>query len=410
MTGCGEKFLPYGRQYLDEDDIEAVTNVLRGDWLTTGPMVQKFEHKLQDVVKSDYVVSCSSGTAALHMAYMALGVGAGDYVIVPSISFVATANGAAYCGADILFTDVDPASGLMRAKDVLDLIKDLSQDILDKVKVITAVNLTGEIAEIVEIHDIAKRYGWKMIIDSCHALGTSFHDKNGILRNVGDCHFADMEVFSFHPVKTIAMGEGGAVTTNDKALYDKLCLLRNHGIEREADRFILNCDVAKPQPWYYEMQILGYNYRQSDIHCALGVSQLEKLPKFIAKRQKLVTQYNSLLTGLSAHITPPKSGTECSAVRHLYAVLIDFKKLGIDRVDFVSKLSAKNVGTQVHYIPIYAHPFYEVKYGSIKRAGAEKYYAETLSLPLHVSMTEDDVVYVVDQISKIVKDRGEGDG
>lgn len=404
MTSEDRKYLPYGRQFLDEDDVRAVSEVLRGDWLTTGPMVQKFENKFRQVVKSDYVVSCSSGTAALHMAYMALDIGPEDRVIVPAISFIATANGAVFCGADILFADVDPHTGLMRARDVLALIEDLTQDVLESIKAIVPVNLAGEVAEIEAISIIAGKYGWKMIIDSCHAIGTAYEDNRGENRTVGDCHFADMEVFSFHPVKTIALGEGGAVTTNDRSIYDKLCLLRNHGMERDPGKWISARADEPPPPWYYEMQILGYNYRQSDIHCALGVSQLNKLPSFSDKRRRLVAKYDELLAGLSPYIktiSSAKGGGEVT--RHLYVILMDFDALGMTRLDFVNGLSERQVGSQVHYIPIYAHPFYVEKYGLLKRPGAEQYYARTLSLPLHVSMSEEDVTYVVDQISVLVK-------
>jgi len=402
MTTGDHKYLPYGRQFLDEDDIQAVVDVLRGDWLTTGPAVHQFENKFREVVNSQHVVSCSSGTAALHMAYMALGIGPNDRVIVPAISFIATANGAVFCGAEILFCDVDPETGLMRAKDVLNLIDGLSPENLASVVAITPVNLTGQIADIEAIHDIAQEHGWKVIIDSCHAVGSSFQDGRGKERTVGDCSFSDMEIFSFHPVKTIAMGEGGAVTTNDPALYERLCLLRNHGMERDPAKLKADFESRVP-PWFYEMQLLGYNYRQSDIHSALGLSQLNKLPAFSDQRRRLVAKYDHLLDGLSPHIRLVTPIEGCVATRHLYVVLIDFDALGLTRNDFVRALADRNVGTQVHYIPIYAHPYYLEKYGPLKLPGAEHYYAQTLSLPLHVSMTTEDVAYVVDQISEITR-------
>lgn len=402
MTSEGHKYLPYGRQFLDEDDIQAVVDVLRGDWLTTGPTVDKFESKFRDIVKADYVAACSSGTAALHMAYMALGVGPGDRVIVPAISFIATANAAAFCGADILFSDVDPETGLMRAEDVMTLIAGLTPEERRSIVAITPVNLMGEVVEIEAISDIARKHGWGIIIDSCHALGTTYRDRDRKARTVGDCHFAHMEVFSFHPVKTIAMGEGGAVTTNDENLYEKLCHLRNHGMERNPEKWAEEWVGRVAPPWYYEMQLLGYNYRQSDIHCALGISQLDKLPAFAAKRRELVAKYDNLLAGLSPYIKSVHSAADCSATRHLYVVLIDFEALGMTRIDFVAALSARKVGTQVHYIPIYAQPYYVEKYGMLARPGAEQYYVRTLSLPLHVSLSQDDVAYVVEQISDIV--------
>lgn len=401
MTTEPPEYLSYGRQFLDDDDIQAVVDVLRGDWLTTGPAVQLFEDKLRETVKSGYVTSCSSGTAALHMAYMALGLGQGDRVIVPAISFVATANGAEFCGADVLFSDVDPENGMMRAQDVLKLMAGLTREELGSIVAITPVNLAGEVADIEAISEIARQHDWKIIIDSCHALGTTYQDSGGGMRTVGDCAFAHMEVFSFHPVKTIAMGEGGAVTTNDKTLYDRLCLLRNHGLERDPDKWA--GERRTPAPWYYEMQLLGYNYRQSDIHSALGVSQLGKLPSFMDRRRRLVAKYDQFLSGLSPHIKPVKSQDGCSATRHLYVVLVDFEALGMSRIAFVAALAARNVGTQVHYIPITAQPYYLEKYGVQRRPGAEQYYGRTLSLPLHVSLSEGDVAYVVDQIENIVK-------
>jgi len=403
MTGKAPRYLPYGRQLIDEDDIQAVAEVLRGDWLTTGPMVKNFEDRLRDVTGSQYALSCSSGTAALHLACMALGIGAGDRVIVPAISFVATANAPLFCGADVLFSDVDPASGLMRAQDVRDLIARLSPDETRSIKAIIPVNLLGEVAEIEEIAAIAHKQDWKIIIDSCHALGTTYRDRRGESHMVGDCHFADMEVFSFHPVKTIAMGEGGAVTCNDRGVYDRLCLLRNHGMERNPQN--LRVAPETPAPWYYEMQLLGYNYRQSDIHAALGFSQLGKLAAFCEKRQRLAAKYDHLFEGLSDHIRPVPAVSGCRATRHLYVILIDFPALGITRRDFVGKLAAGNIGSQVHYIPIHTQPFYVEKYGALSRPGAEDYYARTLSLPLHVSMSEDDVACVVAQISDIIRGR-----
>ncbi|VAX05329.1 Bacillosamine/Legionaminic acid biosynthesis aminotransferase PglE; 4-keto-6-deoxy-N-Acetyl-D-hexosaminyl-(Lipid carrier) aminotransferase [hydrothermal vent metagenome] len=268
----------------------------------------------------------------------------------------------------------------------------------------TPVNLTGEVAEIEAISMIAQKYGWRMIVDSCHALGTTYLSHDGGDITVGGCHFSDMEVFSFHPVKTIAMGEGGAVTTNDQMLYDRLCLLRNHGIERDAEKWISapKSEIEKPSPWVYEMQILGYNYRQSDIHCALGLSQLNKLPEFTDHRRRLVAKYDQSFMALSASVKPIKPTRGCCVARHLYVVLIDFKALGISRPDFIRELSTRNVGSQVHYIPIYAHPFYRKKYGPQTRRGAEEYYARTLSLPLHVSMSLDDVDYVIAQTSDII--------
>jgi len=402
MTVDGAKFLPCGRQYIDDDDIEAVVEVLRGDWLTTGPAVHKFETLFSRTVDADYVASCSSGAAARHLACMALGLGPQDRVIVPAISFIATANAAAYCGADIIFADVDPDTGLLTAENVLNSIKGLTRKELKSVKAIVPVNLFGQVAEIEAIREIADQYGWKLIIDSCHALGATYRTRAGQSQTVGDCHFSDMEVFSFSPMNVMTLGEGGAVTTNDELIYDRLCLLRNQGMQRDPEKWVRECDGKIPPPWYYEMQLLGYNYRQSDIHSALGLSQLKKLPGFIAQRDRLAAKYDALLAGVSPHIRPLERVENCSAVRRLYPALIDFEALGEDRTIFINQLAVRNVGAQVYYMPAYSHPFYVGNYGPISRPGAERFYQRILCLPLHASMTEDDVVHVVDQIRDIL--------
>lgn len=402
MTEEHAKKLPYGRQLIDEDDIKAVVEVLRSDWLTTGPAVENFEAALADHTDANYVLSCSSGTAALHLAFLALGVGPGDLVIVPSISFIATANGAAFCGADILFCDVDPENGLMRVSDVKNLLQSLTGDEVSRIKAIIPVSLAGQVTDNEGLCALAQEHGWTMLIDSCHALGTRYQDNQGKDHKAGDCAFAALEIFSFHPVKTVAMGEGGAVTTNNPELYEKLKLFRNHGMVREPGKFQNATEEEMQAPWYYEMQSLGFNYRQSDIHCALGISQLTKLEKFVERRAELVMRYDSLLGSVSPHVSLLKKTANCQAGWHLYPLLIDFVSLGLSRTEFMKRLSECNIYTQVHYIPIHSQPYYSEKYGDLSRSGADQYYARTLSLPLFADMDEGDVDFVVASLVEII--------
>ena len=294
-----EKFLPYGRQVIDDDDIAAVVAVLKGDFLTTGPTVEKFEAAFAERVGARFAVACSSGTAALHLATLAAGLGEGDSAIVPTVTFLATANAVRFVGADVVFADVDKATGLLRPEDLEMAIAASSGN----AKAVLPVHLGGQSADMAAIAKIAKRHGMIVIEDACHALGTTLDD--GV---VGDCQHSAMAAFSFHPVKTIAMGEGGAVTTNDPVLYEKLTRLRNHGMTRDPQRFS-NDDLAfgddgSPNPWYYEMPEVGFNYRASDIHCALGLSQLRKLDAFVSARRSLADTYDRLLAPFAPYDRP----------------------------------------------------------------------------------------------------------
>lgn len=396
-----KSFLPYGKQYIDQDDIDAVTGVLKSDWLTTGPAVENFEKKLAKVTGSQYAVSCSSGTAALHLALLAMGIGPGDSVIVSAMSFAATANAVLYVGGKVIFADVDEDSGLTGKKHILEICNRLNPDELRRIKAIIVVNLAGQITEIEEIGEIARANNWTFIVDSCHALGTSFDDHQGNSHMVGDCAFCDMEIFSFHPVKIIAAGEGGAVTTNSPDLFRKLGLFRNHGMVRKTEQW-QDQTGAPPLPWYYEVQALGYNYRLSDIHAALAASQLDKLSAFKAKRQQLADRYDQSFETLSPLLRPISRTDHCEAAWHLYVVLIDFDKVGLGRTDFVKALMSYNIGTQVHYIPIPRHPIYQKANPGTSCPGADAYYSRTLSLPLHFGMDLKDVDYVVEKIASIL--------
>ncbi len=397
-----QPFLPYGRQAIDEDDIAAVAAVLRSDYLTTGPAVAAFEAQLQESVDAPYAVACSSATAGLHLAAMALGLGPGDAVVVPAVTFLASANAARYVGADVVFADVDPDSGLTTPELLEQAISRAGRP----VKAVFPVQLAGQAADPVEIAAVAARAGAVVVEDACHALGATYRRGNEDVK-IGACRDAAMAVFSFHPVKTVAMGEGGAVTTRDEGLARKLSTLRSHGMVRQPEDF-RNAELAlgadgRPNPWYYEMPEPGYNYRASDIHCALGASQLRKLGAFVEARRKLVAAYDERIARFPADLVRPLArAAGCGPAWHLYVVLIDFAALGRDRGDVMRELHRRGIGTQVHYIPVPWQPYYQALYGRGDYPGAARYYERCLSLPLFASLGEDDVDRVVDGLADVL--------
>ncbi len=379
--------IPYGRQTIDEDDIQAVTKVLRGNFLTTGPEIQKFEKSICAVTGARYSIACSNGTTALHLAGLALNLHEGDAVIVPSLTFLATANVVRYCNAEVVFADVDPYTGLMRACDLEDALTrcgDLTP------RAVFAVHLTGQAVNLQAISEIAKANNLKIVADAAHAIGGFVHDTP-----VGSCEYEDFSTFSFHPVKTIAMGEGGAVTTNNKEHFEKMARLRHHGMRPTPDK----------GTWAYEMVDLGYNYRVTDMQCALGISQLKKIEQFVERRHKIVSLYDELLKPLNSIIKTPKKMDYCNPAWHLYAVQIDFKKAGVSRQELMSLLRDKNIGTQVHYIPVHHQPYYKNRYGDIALSGADNYYERTLSLPLYPAMSNSDVQFIASELIKIIGTR-----
>lgn len=390
-------FLPYGRHCIDEADIAAVSAVLRGDFLTTGPNVDAFEKAFAEAVDAPYAVSCANGTAALHLAMLALDVGAGDACIVPTITFLATANCARYAGAEVVFTDVDPDTGLMTAATFeAALVKAKARGL--KPRVVLPVHLSGHVVAIDEIAAIAEREGMAIVEDACHAIGSQVRNGDE-WRPVGACHRSAMAVFSFHPVKTIACGEGGAVTTRDPALVKRLKRLRSHGMVRDAGEMIdpdLSLDhVGAANPWSYEMPDIGFNYRQTDIQSALGLSQLRKLEHFKARRAALAAGYDKTLARCANWISPVKSPPHSRGTLHLYVALIDFDAIGITRAQAMRRLHEQGVGSQVHYIPVHRQPYYVARYGAETLDGAERYYARCLSLPLFPDMADSDVERVV---------------
>ena len=392
-------FLPYGRQVIEDDDIAAVTAALQGDYLTTGPLIGRFEAALADAVRAEHAVVCSNGTAALYIAAKALGLGTGSKIIVPSITFLATASAPHLAGAEIVFADVDPDSGLMRPEDL-----EAALTRTGHAHALFNVHLNGQCGAVDAIHDIARRHGLTIVDDACHALGTSYRS-GGNDRLVGENALSDMTVFSFHPVKTVTMGEGGAVTTNDAGLADALRLHRNHGMTRDPGEFETTADAfvgaGRANPWYYELIAPGFNWRATDIQCALGLSQLAKLGRFAARRRALAAAYDSLLAPLAPAVKPV-AHTDCLPTLHLYPVLIDFKSCGLTRADVMARLADEGIGTQVHYYPVHRQRYYAARYGRLELPGADRYYARALSLPFYAAMVMDDVVRVVGALRRVL--------
>lgn len=398
-----QHFLPYGRQSLDDEDIAAVTAVLKSDALTTGPTAEAFERALAEATGAQDVVVCSSGTTALHLAALGLGLQPGDQVIVPTLTFLATANCARYVGADVVFADVDPDTGLMGPAQLEDA---LSRTRPGAAKAAIPVHLNGQCCDMDGLQTVAARHGLTLIEDACHALGSTYPGPHNTPIRVGASPYSAAACLSFHPVKTIAMGEGGAVTTNDPVMANTLRRLRSHGMERAPANpafptYARDAD-GSPNPWFYEMDEIGWNFRASDIHCALGLSQLKKLDRFIARRTELVRRYDDAFRTF-APVLRPVARTGGAPAWHLYVVLIDFESLGKSRAQVMRALSAAGIGTQVHYFPVHLQPYYQRLYGGQPLPGANAYYARCLSLPLFPTMTDADADRVVATLGRVLE-------
>jgi UDP-4-amino-4,6-dideoxy-N-acetyl-beta-L-altrosamine transaminase len=392
-TDESRSFLPYGRQLLEADDIAAVIEVLRSDWLTTGPMVARFEEAFARQVGVRRAIACSSGTAALHLAVMALDLGPGDFAIVPAITFLATANVVRFTGAEVVFADVDPQSGLLSPDSLAAALARAPS----RVKAVLPVHLGGLVVEMPAVAAIAKENHLAVIEDACHALGAA---QDGV--PIGACAHSDMATFSTHPVKSITTGEGGMITVNDDARAERLRRLRSHGMEHDAARWQdpdLGSEHGTAAPWHYEMAEIGYNYRLTDIASALGLSQLKKLGRFVARRAHLAALYDRLLAPLATRVGTPMPSALDQPSWHLYAVRIDFAAFGTRRSDVMRKLRERGIGTQVHYIPVHKQPYYAQRYGALSLPGADAYFAQTLSLPLFPAMQDGDVTRVVEALA-----------
>lgn len=405
--------LPYGRQVIDADDIAAVVAALKADMLTTGPIVETFEDRLRDATGAPFAVSCNNGTSALYLAARALDIGPGDVVVVPSITFLATASAPHLVGAEVVFSDVDPDTGLMRPEDLEDALSEAARRFPDgKVRAVFAVHLNGQTADLPALGEIADRVGAALVDDACHALGgavrrTDEPDSGGEERRVGDGRSSAMSTFSFHPVKAIAMGEGGAVTTSDPGFARRLRLLRNHGMVRDpsewqGDPYETSAD-GRPFPWYYEMPEPSLNFRVPDILCALGISQLSKLTGWVKTRCDLHDRYRRRLKEVGLGSIIPAMVPWGRPAWHLFAARIDFKAIGQSRAIVVGRLAEEfGIRTQVHYIPVHNQPYWRNRYGARSLPGAERFYGRTLSLPLYVGLSEADIDRVVGALSAIL--------
>ena len=389
-------FLPYGRHGIDDDDLAAVEKVLRGEFLTTGPAVAAFERALAEAVGAPGAVACSSGTAALHLAAMSMGLGPGDAAVVPAITFLATATAVRLTGAEVLFADVDPDTGLMGAEH-MDAAMGNAGNL--QVRAVFPVHLGGQPAAMDEITAIADACGLVVVEDACHALGSTHDALDGGSVKIGQADHGGLAAFSFHPVKTVAMGEGGALTSRNEAVLERACRLRNHGMTREPTAFTESAlafdDDGTTNPWHYEMLEPGLNYRASDIHCALGLSQLGKLGQFVSRRRALAAAYDERLAALGPLVRPLARRPGCAPAWHLYVVLIDFAATATSRRRVMEALRAEGIGSQVHYIPVHLQPYYRRRYGARALPGAMRYYERCLSLPLFPAMADGDIDRVV---------------
>lgn len=384
-TPVRETPIYYGRQFIDQDDIEAVVETLKSDLITCGPKVEELEKKLCEVTEAKYAVVVSNGTAALHLAAMAAGISEGDEVIVSSVTFAASANCVLYCGGTPVFADIDPYTYNIDPESIKKLIT-------PKTKAVVAVDFTGQAVKLNEIREICKEHNLILIEDAAHSLGTYYDGKA-----VGS--IADMTTFSFHPVKTITGGEGGAITTNDEELYKKLRLLRTHGITRNID------EMAHPtdDPWYQEQVCLGYNYRMTDFQAALLISQLKKLPAFSMRRKEIVEKYDDAFV-MMPEIRIQREILESDTTRHLYVIRLVPDKLKCTRREFFDALYAENTRPQVHYLPVYWHSHYEnLGYEKGLCPNAENFYEEAMSIPLYYSLTDKDVDDVITAVKKVVE-------
>ena len=383
-TPVRDKKLYYGHQYIDDKDINAVVEVLKSDYLTCGPKIEEVEKKLCQITDAKHACLISNGTAALHVALQAIGVGEGDEIITTPLTFAASANCGLYCGAKVVFADVneetyniDPAS--------------VKEKITDKTKAVVAVDFTGQAVELDELLSICHEKGIKLVEDGAHSIGTKYKG-----RKVGS--IADVTTFSFHPVKTVTCGEGGAIMTNDDEIAKRLYLYRSHGITREADLMVREPDG----PWYYEQIGLGMNYRMTDMQAALLGSQLDKLEIFSKRRSQIVKIYDEAFSKVDGLIVQ-KEIAESDTTRHLYILRLDLNKLKCTRREFFDAMNAENICCNVHYIPVYRHPYYEqLGYKKGLCPVAEKIYEGIMSLPLYYSLTDEDVNDVIEAVKKLV--------
>lgn len=383
-TRVRSAMLPYGRQSISEEDIQAVIEVLRSDWLTTGPKVGEFEQRFAELVGAGAAVAVSNGTAALHAATYVCGIGPGDEVIVPAMTFAASANAVVFQGGTPVFADVDPDTLLLDPRDV-------ERKITARTRAIVAVDYTGHPCDYDALRALADARDLKLIDDACHAVGGTYKG-----RRVGT--LADLNTFSFHPVKHVTTGEGGMITTDDAELADKMRVFRNHGITTD------HRQREQQGSWAYEMVDLGYNYRITDFQCALGISQIAKLKERVVRRQQIARRYDQAFAAIP-EISPLAVRPDVSHAYHLYVVQLDLERLSMGRREIFKALRAEGIGVNVHYIPVHLHPFYRARFGTGPGLcpNAEAAYERIISLPMFAGMSDADIETVIDAVTRVVR-------
>lgn len=380
----------YGKQSIDENDIDAVVEVLKSDFLTQGPAIKKFEKCVAEYCGAKYAVAVTSATAALHISCLSAGLGKDDILWTSPITFTASANCGRYCGADVDFVDIDPSTYNM---SIAELEKKLQAAEI-KPRVVVPVHLAGQSCEMDKIYKLSQKYGFKVIEDASHAIGADYKETK-----VGCCKYSDMTVFSFHPVKIVTTGEGGMVLTNDKDLYEKLVLYRSHGITRDPKLMTGTADG----PWYYQQIDLGFNYRMTDMQAALGYSQMQKVNEFVSKRRYLAKRYNELLKNING-IQLPDQNEDTKSSWHLYVVRVDFSKISKTKNQIFAEMKEKGICLNLHYIPVHTQPYYEnlgFKGGDFPNS--EKYYEEAFTLPLYYSLTDEQQDHIVKSLVEVLQ-------
>jgi UDP-4-amino-4,6-dideoxy-N-acetyl-beta-L-altrosamine transaminase len=392
-----KRIIPYGKQFISEDDIEAVVKSLKGDYLTQGPTILEFEKKFSNYIGSKYSIAVSNGTAALHLCALALGVKNGDKVITTPITFAASANCIRYCEGDVIFSDIDPQTYLI---DLVKVEALLSKHPKGTFKGIIPVNFAGRAVNLEKLREIANKYDLWILEDACHAPGGYFIDSKKVKQNCGNGFYADLSIFSFHPVKHIATGEGGMITTNDEILYNKLLELRTHGITKNPSKFLNSIDFACSQKdeinypsWYMEMQSLGFNYRFTDFQAALGISQLNRAESGLIRRKQIAEKYNNAFT--NKHFVLNQSGVVEGHAYHLYVLEVK------NRLGLYNYLKQNNIYCQIHYIPCHLMPYYRnLGWKEGDMPNAELYYKNCISIPMFPGMSDEDIERVITEICK----------
>jgi len=377
------KKIPYGRQYIDQNDKRTLLNSLKNNLITTGPYVEKFQEKLKKYLKCKFSYVCSSGTAAIHLALLSLDLKKNDIILMPSVNFIASYNMAKSMGLKIYLVDVDHITGQITPKKVSECIK---KNKLKKIKVLIIMHHGGYPENILNFHSLKKKYNFFIIEDACHALGARYK-YHGKFIKIGSCKHSDICTFSLHPVKTITSGEGGVITTNNKKISNKIKLFRNHGIIRNFKEY-----------WKYDILNVGYNYRISDINCALGLSQLNKINFFLTKREKIFNRYYKELSNFNSNLKIPKYSKDIKPSFHLFLININFEKLKKKKDHFFNYLKNNKIFPQFHYIPIYKFSIFKEK--KTKLIDSEKYYKNTLSIPIYVSLKEKEQKNIINKIKK----------